>query len=136
MSVLKKRCFYATIRRFSEYDKSKRGCCLKKPSHKSTSHVGKIKPTVCLCVTYVVVYTYGFDNDRIWPPRCAVIVAALGDRCRPHPACSIPPAEAGSARSALAVGSGPVSTADLGGSRQSGTTPPSGTTPCGDASLA
>jgi hypothetical protein len=34
--------FSATIWIFSEYDKSKRGCCLKKPSHELKSHVGKI----------------------------------------------------------------------------------------------
>src|SRR2546430_6991147 len=61
------------------------------------------KPTVCLGVTYVVVYAYGHDNGKIWPPRCAVIVAARGDRCHPLPACSTPPAAAGSVRSALAV---------------------------------
>src|SRR5712692_4662286 len=32
-----------------------------------------IKPTVCLGVTYVVVCTYGCDDGRIGPPRCAVI---------------------------------------------------------------
>ena len=74
------------------------------------------KPTVCLGVTYVVVYAYGHDNGKIWPPRCAVIVAARGDRCHPLPACSTPPAEAGSVRSALAVESGLASPADRGGS--------------------
>src|SRR6266446_3819975 len=61
-------------------------------------------------------YAYGHDNGKIWPPRCAVIVAARGDRCHPLPACSTPPAGAGSVRSALAAGSGLVSTADPGGS--------------------
>jgi len=37
-------------------------------------------PTVCLGVTYVVVYTYGCDDGRIWRTRCAVIDAALGGR--------------------------------------------------------
>src|SRR5712664_1361945 len=37
-----------------------------------------IRPTVCLGVTYVVVYTYGCDDGRIWRTRCAVIDAALG----------------------------------------------------------
>jgi len=74
------------------------------------------KPTVCLGVTYVVVYAYGHDNGKIWPPRCAVIVAARGDRYHPLPACSTPPAAAGSVRSALAAASGLASTAALGGS--------------------
>ena len=93
------------------------------------------KPTVCLDVTYVVVYTYGSDDGRISTTPCAVIDAALGDRSRPHPACSRPPAEAGSARSVLAAGLRPVSTAGPGGSLRSRTPPPSATPPCGDANL-
>src|SRR6516165_9663387 len=93
------------------------------------------KPTVSLVVTYVVVDTYGCDDGRIWPTRCAVIDAALGGRYSPRPACSKPPARAGSARNALAVESGLASTVDLGASRRSRTTPPSGTMSCGDASL-
>ena len=42
------------------------------------------KPTVSLVVTYVVVDTYGCDDGRIWPTRCAVIDAALDGRSRPH----------------------------------------------------
>src|SRR5262249_38601168 len=64
------------------------------------------------------------------------IVAARGDRCTPRPACSTPPAGAGSARSARAAGSGLASPADLGGSHRSRTIEPSGTIPCGDASCA
>src|SRR6266851_8302709 len=67
------------------------------------------KPTVCLGVTYVMVCTYGCDDGRIGPPRCAVIDAALGGRCTPLPACSTPPVEASSARSALAARSAPGS---------------------------
>src|SRR6266849_7777669 len=96
----------------------------------------RVRPTVCLDATYVVVYAYGHDSGKIWPPRCAVIVAALGDRCHPLPACSTPPAGAGSTRSALAAGSAPASIADLGASRRSRTIEPSGTMPYGDASLA
>src|SRR5262245_21317034 len=93
-------------------------------------------PTVCLGVTYVVVGTYGYDNGRIEPTRCAVIDGVLGGRCRLCRACSTPPAEVGSSRSALAAGSVLASTADPGGSRPSSTIPPSGTRPDGDASLA
>jgi len=38
------------------------------------------KPTVSLGVTYAVVCTYGCDDGRISPTRCALIDAALGDR--------------------------------------------------------
>jgi hypothetical protein len=41
-ACLRRRWFSATIWIFSGYNKSKRGCCLKKPSHESMSHVGKI----------------------------------------------------------------------------------------------
>src|SRR5262245_37519050 len=94
------------------------------------------RPTVCLGVTYVVVCTYEYDDGKIWLPHCAVIDAALGDRCRPLPACSTPPAGAGSAHSALAAGSAPASIADRGASRRSRTIEPSETRPYGDASLA
>src|SRR6185312_3626238 len=93
-------------------------------------------PTVCLGVTYVVVYAYGHDNGRIWLPRCAVIVAALGGRWSPLPAHSTPPAGAGSAHSALAARSERASTVALGASRPLRTILPAGTMPCGDASRA
>src|SRR5262249_28536019 len=73
------------------------------------------KPTVCIGVTYEVACTYGCGDGRIWLPRCAVIVAVLGGRCTPLPACSTPPAEADSVHSALAAGSGRAAPADLGG---------------------
>src|SRR6266699_1528559 len=38
------------------------------------------KPTVSLGVTYAVVYTYGCDDGRIAPTRCAVIAAGLDGR--------------------------------------------------------
>src|SRR4029453_2728645 len=94
------------------------------------------RPTVCLGVTYVVVYTYGHNDGKNGLPRCAVIDVALGDRCRPRRACGKPPAGADSVRSALAAASRPVSPADPGGSRRSRTTPRSTITPYGDASLA
>src|SRR2546426_12313563 len=37
-------------------------------------------PTVSLGVTYVMVYTYGCDDGKIAPTRCAVIDGGLGDR--------------------------------------------------------
>src|SRR6266849_3313803 len=61
-------------------------------------------PTVSLGVTSAVVCTYGCDDGRIASTRCAVIDAALGDRCRPCRACRTLPA-AGSAHSGLAAGS-------------------------------
>src|SRR6266852_2625026 len=94
------------------------------------------KPTVCLGVTYAVVYIYGCGDGRIGPTRCAVIDAGLGDRWSPRRACRIPPAAAGSGRIVLAAGLRPASTAAPGGSPRSRTTPPSAPTPCGDASLA
>jgi tetratricopeptide (TPR) repeat protein len=94
------------------------------------------KPTVSLGVTYVVVCTYGCGDGRIWPTHCAVIDAGLDGRCRPRRACRTPPGAASSARSALAAGSEPGSPAAPGAFPQSGTTPPSTTRPCGDASLA
>src|SRR5215510_4646807 len=93
-------------------------------------------PTVCLGVTYVVVYTYGYNDGKNGLPRCAVIDVALGDRWSPRRACSKPPAGADSVRSALAAASRLVSTADPGGSRRSRTTPRSTITPYGDASRA
>ena len=93
-------------------------------------------PTVSLGVTSVMVYTYGRDDGRIAPTRCAVIDAGLGDRWSPRRACGIPPAAAGSGRIVPVVGLRPVSTAAPGGSPRSRTTPPSATTPCDDASLA
>src|SRR5262250_1167328 len=95
-----------------------------------------LRPTVCHGVTYVVVCTYGCDGGNNGQTRCAVIVAALDDRCNPLPACSTPLAGAGSARSALAAESAPASIADLGASRRSRTIEPSATRPYGDASLA
>jgi hypothetical protein len=53
-------------------------------------------PTVSLGVTCVVVCTYGYDDGRIGPTRCAVIDAALDGRSRPHQACKTLPAGAGS----------------------------------------
>jgi len=96
----------------------------------------KITPTVSLGVTSAVVYTYGCNDGRISPTRCAIIDAGLGDRCSRCRGCSKPPAGAGSARIALAATSRPVSTIDPGGSPRSRTRPPSRPTPCGDASLA
>ena len=51
-------------------------------------------PTVCFGVTYVVVYTCGCDDGRIWQTRCAVIDAGRGGRYSPHPVCSTPPVAA------------------------------------------
>src|SRR5882672_5937420 len=81
------------------------------------------KPTVCLGVTSAVVYTYGCDDGRNGPTRCAVIDGVLGDRCSQCRACRIPPAGAGSARSVLAAVSRPASTADPGGFHRSRTRP-------------
>src|SRR6266436_6339082 len=94
------------------------------------------KPTVSLGVTCAVVYTYGCGDGRISPTRCAVIDAGLDDRYRPRRADRTPPAGVGSARIAPAAASRPGSTIDPGGFRRPKTTPPSTTTPCGDASLA
>ena len=62
------------------------------------------KPTVSLGVTCAVVYTYGCDDGRISPTRCAIIAAVLDGRWRPRRACSTPPAAVRSARHALAAG--------------------------------
>src|SRR2546425_10805407 len=40
----------------------------------------KLRPTVSLGVTYVMVYTYGRDDGRIAPTRCALIDAGLDGR--------------------------------------------------------
>src|SRR6266446_2319687 len=93
-------------------------------------------PTVSLGVTCVVVYTYGCDDGRISPTRCAIIAAELDGRCRPRQACRIPLAAMRSARNVLAAGLRPVSPAAPGGFPRSRTTPPSGIRSCGDASLA
>src|SRR5215813_4304251 len=94
------------------------------------------KPTVSFGITYAVVCTYGYDDGRIWRTRCAVIAAAPVDRESRCRACRIPPGAAGSAHTALAAASRPVSPADPGGFPRSRTTPQSGTTPCGDANPA
>jgi hypothetical protein len=73
------------------------------------------RPTVCLGVTSLVVYTYGCDDGRTALTRCALIDGVLGDRCSQRRACRIPPAAAGSARIVLAAASRPVSTAAPGG---------------------
>jgi len=39
-----------------------------------------ITPTVSLGVTCAVVYTYGCDDGRIAPTRCAIIAAGLDGR--------------------------------------------------------
>jgi NitT/TauT family transport system permease protein len=54
-----------------------------------------IIPTVSFGVTFVVACTYGCDDGKISPTRCAVIAAGLDGRCRPRQACKIPPVEAG-----------------------------------------
>src|SRR5712691_10207447 len=91
-------------------------------------------PTVSLGVTCVVVDTYGCDDGRIGPTRCAIIDAGLDGRGRPCRTCRTPPAAARSAHTALAAGLRPVSTAAPGAFPRSRTTPPAETRPCGDAS--
>src|SRR5215831_6110056 len=91
-------------------------------------------PTVSLGVTYAVVCTYGYDDGRIAPTRCALIAAGLDGRCRLRRTRRTPPAAARSARSVLAAGLRPVSTADPGAFPRARTTPPAGIRPCGDAS--
>src|SRR5215470_6542194 len=59
-------------------------------------------PTVSLGVTYAVVYTYGCDDGRTAPTRCAIIAAGLDGRSSQHRACKTPPAGARSAYSTLA----------------------------------
>src|SRR5438132_14281901 len=44
-------------------------------------------PTVCLSVTCAAADTYGCGDDRISPPRCAVIDAVLGGRYSQCRAC-------------------------------------------------
>src|SRR5882672_7169822 len=50
------------------------------------------KLTVSLGVTCAVVYTYGCDDGRISPTRCALIDAAPVGRYSQRRACRIPPA--------------------------------------------
>src|SRR6516165_10727572 len=45
-------------------------------------------------VTYVLAYTYGCDDGRIWRARCAVIVAVLDGRWSPRRANRTPPSSA------------------------------------------
>src|SRR6266704_7065763 len=73
------------------------------------------KPTVCLGVTSAVADTYGYDDGRNGPTRCALIGAVFGDRWSQCRACSMLPAGAGSARSAFVAGSRWGSPADPGG---------------------
>ena len=94
------------------------------------------RPTVCLDVTCAVVCTYGCDDGRIAPTRCAIIDAGFDGRYSPRQAGRPPPAGARSARSVLGAASRPASTADPGAFPRSKTIPPSVTTPCGDANPA
>src|SRR5262245_55771150 len=93
------------------------------------------KPTVCLYVTSWVASSYGYDNDKSGPIRCALIGAAHGDRSRARRAGRTPPAGVGSTRSALAVTSRRVSTVAPGEFHRSRTRPRSASTPCDDANL-
>src|SRR6266849_10486529 len=93
-------------------------------------------PTVCLDVTSLVVCSYGCNNGRIGPPRCALIGAALGDRWSQCWACRISPSATCSARSALVGVSRQASTAAPGAFHRSKTILRSATIPCGDASPA
>src|SRR5262249_53363244 len=52
------------------------------------------KPTVSLCVTCAVADTYGCDDGRIGPTRCAIIAAGLDGRGRPCRTCRTPLAAA------------------------------------------
>src|ERR687884_739931 len=97
---------------------------------------GAIIPTVSLGVTCAVVYTYGCDDGRISPTRCAIIDAGLDGRYSLHRSYKTPPAAAGSAPVELAAASRLASTADPDRFHRSRTTPPSATTPCGDATPA
>src|SRR5215470_15781698 len=91
-------------------------------------------PTVCLGVTSAVADTYGHDDGRIEPTRCALIGAVLGDRYRRCCVCRTPPAASSSDRSALAATSKLVSTATPDGFHRARTTRRLGLTPCDDAS--
>src|SRR5215831_312447 len=92
--------------------------------------------TVCPGITSVVADTYGCGDGRIVPTRCALIAGRPGDRWSQCRVCNRPPAGVGSARSGLAAASKQASTTAPGAFHRSRTTPPSRTTPCGDASLA
>ena len=94
------------------------------------------RPTVSLGVTCAVVCTYEYNDDRIWPTRCAIIDAGLDGRWSPRQACRTPPAGARSARSVLGAASRPASTAAPGAFPRSKTILPSVTTPCDDANRA
>src|SRR6266566_1761303 len=96
----------------------------------------KPRPTVSLVVTSAVVCTYGCDDGRISPTRCAIIDAGLDGRYSLHRSYTTPPAAAGSAHVGLAAASRLAAPADPDGFHRSRTTPLSATTPCGDATLA
>src|SRR6266478_1796593 len=85
--------------------------------------VDQNKPTVSLGVTCAVVDTYGCDDGRIGPTRCAIIDAGLDGRGRPCRTCRTPPAAARSGRNALAAGLRPGSTSTMSATltRMSGT---------------
>ena len=76
-----------------------------------------VKLTVCLDVTSLVVCSYGCDDGRIGPTRCALIDAALDDRWRIPQASRTSLAAIRSARSGLVGGSRLVSTAAPGAFR-------------------
>src|SRR5215475_2585425 len=73
------------------------------------------KPTVCLDVTSLVVCSYGYDNGKSEPTRCALIGGALGGRCRLQWTYRTLPSAARSTRSVLAAVSRPASPAAPGG---------------------
>jgi len=43
-------------------------------------YILRTKPTVCLYVTSLVASSYGYDDGKNGPARCALIGAARGDR--------------------------------------------------------
>src|SRR4029450_11246982 len=96
--------------------------------------ISSLIPTVSLCVTCAVADTYGCDDGKIGPTRCALIAAGLDGRGPPCRTCRTPLAAARSGRNALAAGLRTVSTADPGAFPQSRTTPPAGIRPYDDAS--
>src|SRR5262249_1393225 len=51
-------------------------------------------PTVCLDATSLVVCSYGCDDGRIGPTRCALLGAVRGDRYGGCCVCRTPPAAA------------------------------------------
>ena len=74
---------YATLKRLGFKPGRSQNCDgLILPLHSTDGQQSLSIPTVCLYVTSWAASSYGYDDDKSGPTRCALIGAARGDRSR------------------------------------------------------